>query len=516
MGRALARQLSDPEKLEKIKTKLQDQEWRLNNLYYIKNKKGKKVLFKMNWAQRLLFKGMWYLNVILKARQLGMSTFIQIFMLDSCLFNSNMRTLVIAHGQKEAKEMFDDKIKFAYDNIEDVWNIRQSVTADTKNANELKFSNGSRISVGTSGRSGTFQIVHVSEFGKISKKYPERAREIVTGTFEAVEAGQMIFIESTAEGREGRFYDICMEAKKMSDGRTPLSPLDWKFWFLPWWKHPSNVLDPTNVVLFPPVKKYLEELELKLGIKFTRGQKAWYAKKMATLGEDMKREHPSTPAEAFEHAIEGAYYGKAITKARQEGRIGKYPHYQGINVDTWWDLGLNDTTAIWFTQTIGGQIRVIDYFENSGEGVGYYKDLLDQWHDEKGYRYGIHMWPHDGGKREFGNDAKTVQVSAAEKGLYVSINPRGDLQDGIETTRDFLSICCFDEENCDEGLKTLEAYRKEWDEKLGAWKRTPLHDWASNGADAFRTLSTGHAASQMIKTTHAKRPVKKVDAGGWT
>lgn len=528
MAQALAHQLSDQSQTAKIAAKMRDQEWRINNLYYVKNKQGKKVLFKMNWAQRLLFNGMWYLNIVLKARQLGMSTFIQIFMLDSCLFNKNMRTLVIAHGQKEAKEMFDDKIKYAYDNIEDKWQIKQSVVADTKNANELKFNNGSRISVGTSGRSGTFQIVHVSEFGKIAKKYPERAREIVTGTFEAVAPGQMIFIESTAEGREGRFYDMCQVSKKLSDAKSMLTTLDYKFWFLPWWKHPDNILDPTHVILFPPVKKYLEELELKIKIKLTRGQKAWYAKKLAVHGEDMKRENPSTAEEAFEYAIEGAYWGKQITEMRIKKRIGKVPHTVGINVDTWWDLGVNDTTAIWFTQTVGTAIHVIDYFENSGEGVGYYKDVLDEWHDEKGYRYGLHMWPHDGGKREFGNDAKTVQQSAAEKGLYVTINPRGDLQDGIEVTRDFFSICWIDEENCtknikledgrnvDVGINSLESFRHEWDEKLGSWKRTPLHDWASNGADAFRTLSTGHSVSRLIKSKQAVKPVTKQDAGGWT
>lgn len=528
MAQALARQLSDPEKIKKIEDKLSDQEWRINNLYYIKNKKGKKVLFKMNWAQRMLFKGMWYLNIVLKARQLGMSTFIQIYMLDTCLFNDNMRTLVIAHGQKEAREMFDDKIKFAYDSIDADWNIKESVTADTKNSNELKFSNGSRISVGTSGRSGTFQIVHVSEFGKIAKKYPERAREIVTGTFEAVEAGQMIFIESTAEGREGRFFEMCQTSKKLADSHSALTTLDYKFWFLPWWKHPDNILDPTHVILFPPVKEYLEKLELKIKIKLTRGQKAWYAKKLATQGEDMKREHPSTPEEAFEHTIEGAYYGKQMTKARVVGRIGKFPHYVGINVDTYWDIGLNDTTAIWFTQTIGGQINVIDYFESSGEGVGYYKDVLDTWHDEKGYRYGEHVWPHDGGTREWGNDAKTRQQSANEKGMYPTIQTRGDLQDGIEQTRDFLSICCFDEENCtknikledgrkvDVGINSLESYRHEWDEKLGAWKRTPLHDWASNGADAFRTLAMAHGAIRIVKSKQAAKPVKKRDSGGWT
>ena len=168
-----------------LRQKLQDRYWMLNNLYWITTGVGgQKVKFKMNWAQKLLYKQMWYLNIVLKARQLGMSTFILIFILDACLFNENCKAGVIAHTKDDVKVLFRDKIKFAYDNLDPF--IRNTITAKTDSANELVFSNGSSVRVGTSMRSGTLQILHVSEFGKIAKKYPEKAREIITGSFETV------------------------------------------------------------------------------------------------------------------------------------------------------------------------------------------------------------------------------------------------------------------------------------------------------------------------------------------
>lgn len=495
-----------------------DQEWRLNNLYKIKDRYGRVVTFKMNWAQRQLFKGMWFLNIILKARQLGMSTFIQLFMLDCCLFNETQSALIIAHGKKEAMDLFSNKIKFAYDNLPG--QVRRLVRADNRSALELRFSNGSSISVSNSGRSGTFQMLHISEFGKICRKYPDKAREIVTGAFEAIHPGSMIFIESTAEGREGKFYDMTMEAKRLHDSRALLSKMDYKFWFLPWWQHPENVIDATNIIIFPYLNDYFDSLQAKLKITLTKGQKAWYAKKIATLGEDMKREHPSTPEEAFENIVEGAYWAKQVTLARQDGRIGKVPHQQGVAVDTYWDLGLNDTMACWFIQRVGASYHVIDYYENSGEGLEHYWKVLQEKSVNLGYSYGRHVWPHDGGHRHLGLDTRTVDAQALDLGWRVEILERGNIQEGIEAVRNMLSMCYFDEERTDSvqtgyaertgGILALESYRKEWDERLGSWKRTPRHDWSSHGADAFRTFAmTARMVLQGRSTAYAKPVAKK-------
>src|SRR5690606_27709129 len=175
---------------------LSDPLWRLNNLYWIIDKSGNKSLFQLNWAQQQLYDDMWYMNLILKARQLGISTFVSLLFLDRCLFNSNQHAGIIAHTREDAEAMFR-RVKFAYDSLPaELKAVRQ---VNTDNARELQLSNGSSLRVGTSMRSSTLQYLHISEFGKICAKFPDKAREIVTGSLNALAPGQYVFIESTAE-----------------------------------------------------------------------------------------------------------------------------------------------------------------------------------------------------------------------------------------------------------------------------------------------------------------------------
>jgi len=143
-----------------LKKNLSDWQWRLDNLYFIIDKNGKRVLFKMNDAQRELFDDMHYRNIILKARQLGFTTFVMIFMLDAALFNDNTRCAVIAHNKDDASRLFREKIKFAYDNLAKT--IREMMPAKSDRAGEMVFNNGSSITVGTSFRGGTLKYLHIS------------------------------------------------------------------------------------------------------------------------------------------------------------------------------------------------------------------------------------------------------------------------------------------------------------------------------------------------------------------
>ena len=194
-----------------VESKLSDRTWRLNNLYWIINREGNKIPFRMNWAQRDLYDNMWYCNVILKARQLGFSSMIGLLFLDACLFNDNVCAGIIAHRTDDSEKLFN-RVRFAYDNLHPAIRMIRKLNVETKG--ELKFNNGSFFYIDTSMRSSTLQYLHISEFGKICAKYPDKAEEIVTGSLNTVAAGQYIFIESTAEGREGYFYDICKTAQK--------------------------------------------------------------------------------------------------------------------------------------------------------------------------------------------------------------------------------------------------------------------------------------------------------------
>ncbi|MCP4322848.1 MAG: terminase, partial [Alteromonadales bacterium] len=216
--------------------------FRLNSLYHIKNKQGQKTLFTPNKEQEAFYCQQHNRDIILKARQLGFTTFKMISDLDDCLFIENFSAGCICHNMDSAKDIFRNKIKFAYNNITDeqkkiISELGYQLPAPTSDkGNAYVFSNGSAIKVGTSYRGDTLQSLHVSEFGKICKKYPDKAQEIVTGAFEAVPAdGGIITLESTAEGKEGYFYKYCQQAKKQKDLGKKLSVLDFSFHFFSWW-----------------------------------------------------------------------------------------------------------------------------------------------------------------------------------------------------------------------------------------------------------------------------------------
>ena len=471
--------------------RLSNRLWRLENLYYILDKEGVKRRFSLNWAQQELYDNMWHSNVILKARQLGISTFCTILFLDTCLFNSNTAAGIIAHTREDSEQLFQ-KVKYAYDNLPDALKAERTIATDR--VGEMKFSNGSHFRVGTSLRSSTFQLLHISEFGKICAKYPEKAREIVTGALNTLASGQYVFIESTAEGREGAFFEICKKAQEMQSAKTKLSPLDFRFFFFPWWRDPGYVLDhwlqiPTQL------QEYFEKLHVS-GIKLTEQQKFWYVAKRNTQGEDMLREYPSTPEEAFLASSEGLYYGSQMVLARAENRICSVPHDAASPCCTAWDLGYNDATAIWIYQLVGKEIHLIEYIEDFGKPLTHYLEVLSK----KPYKYDKHFVPHDASAHELGTGLSRVEV-ARNLGFNLTVASRLPVIEGIDAARTIFNRCWFDTTRCAKGIIALENYKKEWNDRLGCWAGSPLHNFASHGSDAFRILAVTLKEADKRATT---------------
>jgi hypothetical protein len=459
-----------------------DPAWRLHNLYWITDKSGTIVKFAPNLDQQRFLEDLHYRNVILKARQRGFSTLIQLMMLDACVFNSNVRAGVIAHTMDDVSVIFRDKIKFAYDRLPE--QIRERRPPQTDSATELLLSNNSSIRVGTSMRSGTLQYLHISEFGKICAKYPEKAREIITGAIPAVSPDGFLFVESTAEGKEGKFFEMCQESKSR-EGKK-LLPLEEKFHFFPWFNAPEYEADPESVAITDEEHKYFNEIESKADVRLSMRKRAWYVITAKRMGEDMKREYPSLPEEAFEQSNEGAYYRQQMAAARAERRITFVPHQPGVVVNTFWDLGQNDMNAIWFHQRIGMENRFIRYYENSGESLDHYVVEMQK----HGYVFGKHLLPHDATHKRLmaGMRNKSIQEMLEDLGLKnIVVVPRIDeVKTGIDLTRQAFASCFFDEANCKKGLEHLDSYSKEWNQQLGCWRDYPRHDIHSNGADAFR------------------------------
>ncbi len=215
---------------------------------------------------------------------------------------------------------------------------------------------------------------------------------------------------------------------------------------------------------------------------------------------------------SWQAALKGAYFSKEINDARSAGRIGKVPHQPNLSVDTWWDLGMDDSTAIWFTQDAGREIHVIDYYEGSGEGLAHYRDVLDKLKSERGYRYGRHFGPHDLAVRELGSGKSRVET-AIGMGLRFEVVPRVEHKaDAIQAARNILTHVWIDELRCARGLICLESYRKEWDDRLQVFRDKPLHDQYSHGADALMTLARGHKFAVARQTAQSRIP----SAAGWT
>lgn len=456
--------------------------WRLNNLYWITDKRNQVIKFRPNAEQTQFLEDLHYRNVILKARQLGFSTLIQLMFLDQAVFTSNIRAGVIADTKPNAEIIFRDKIRFAYDRLPS--GIRERRFPETDSTTELMLSNNSSVRVGTSMRSGTLQYLHISEFGKICAKDPKRAREIVTGAIPALAPDGFLFIESTAEGRDGEFYKMCEDSRKRIGQRH--LPLEEKFHFFPWFSRDEYEADPAGVVITAKEAEYFEKIEAKTGVKLSEHKRAWYVLSKRRLGADMKREFPSTPDEAFEAANEGAWYREQFDALRTEGRICVVPYDRSVPVNTFWDIGSNDLNAIWFHQVVGLQHRFLRYYENSGRTLDHYVQIMK----DTGYTFGTAYLPHDAGHKRLGTGYRNQSVEDMLHGLGVTdtvIVPRiDDVTVGINQTRMALSLAVFDKDGCAEGLDHAEKYSKEWDERAGTWKDYPKHDAHSNGADALR------------------------------
>ena len=500
--------------VSKLTAALDDPMWRLSHLYKIiakadDNDDGMVVTFKPNRAQRRLIKRLWHRNLILKARQLGFSTLVCILWLDTALFSKEpIRCGIIAQDREAAEALFRGKVKFAYDNLPD-W-LRERMPLSKATASELEFAhNGSSIRVATSMRSGTIHRLHISEFGKICAKFPDKAREVVTGSIPAVPKSGICIIESTAEGQDGYFYEMTKRAQALAEQGAELTVKDWRFHFYAWWMAPEYAIDPEGVVFTEADLAYFNEVEAKIGRTLTEGQRAWYVTtRRADFADEaplMWQEYPSFPDEAFQVSTEGCYYAAQLAAARKQGRILKTLPIEAAPVNTFWDLGRGDMTAIWCHQRVGPENRWIRYYEASGEDLSHYV----AWLQKQGFTFGTHYLPHDAAYKRLGETPDTnlslkEMLERLMPGQRFEIVPRvSTTAAGIQATRNQFASCWFSEEGCDQGIKRLSNYRKQWDKTRGCWKDEPLHDENSHGADAFRQFGQVAEAGEKFQTAVA-------------
>jgi hypothetical protein len=203
---------------------------------------------------------------------------------------------------------------------------------------------------------------------------------------------------------------------------------------------------------------------------------------------------------SWDAPLVGAYYAAEMTEADKERRITNVPYERKLPVDTYWDLGMDDSTSIVFVQEYGLEKRIIDFYENNGEGLAHYAKLLQK----RPYVYGKHYAPHDIVVKELGTGKSRLET-ARSLGIKFRVARKLDLPDGIEAVRNIISRCWFDEIKTRRLVEALSAYQKQWDEDRKVFANKPLHNWASHPADAFRTFAVAEKTDKLFREKNSKK-----------
>jgi hypothetical protein len=236
----------------------------------------------------------------------------------------------------------------------------------------------------------------------------------------------------------------------------------------------------------------------------------------AELDDAMREMGPDEYAQEFEcsfdAAIKGAYYGGLMNDAQADGRICRVAWEPALPVHTAWDLGIGDSTAIWFYQVVGNEVRLIDFLEMSGMALPWYVTALEQ-RKAKGWIFGEHNLPHDAEVRELGTGKSRVDTLRS-LGIFPRILPALPVDDGISAVRLMLPRCWFAEEACADGIEHLRQYKREWDERLRTFRPKPLHDEHSHAADALRylamSLDPGMGSPQQSEDRYGRRTKRQL------
>lgn len=499
-----------PEQEEFIRTKLSSKLWRMNNLYKIRDKDGKLVTLKLNNAQeKVLTKFKHNKKIILKSRQQGISTLYLAYNIDDCLFKSGYQAGIQSYGQDEADKL-SKRAEIMWEELSPDIKELMGLKLVSNNSKGMTFSNGAILKIGNF-RGDTLQGLHVSELGKIAKKYPEKAKELKTGAFQAVSIKNKITIESTAEGRSGLFYDMWRTAEELQLQGKELTPLDFQAIFLSWVYDNDCQLD-FEVPIDRKMETYFKDLEEELDIVLTDNQKWWYVKKCEELGEDITQEYPATPEEAFMSAKDGSYYGRLYRDHVIKGkRLIEDLYDENLDVSVAMDLGMNDTMVVIWFQRWKNELRIIDAYANSGEGLEHYAQAMHDRARLYGYDYDQVHGPHDMNVRDLSaKGGKSRKHIMRDYGIRVNVLPKIRVNDGIELVRKWIPNMYIDA-----SLKyiqdTFMNYTKEWDTKLGVWKDKPLHDDWSNPADAIRYVCLATAESEVTLKRKKNKSSKDFD-----
>lgn len=485
-----------------IRNYLPSKLWRLNNVYKIVDKYGKRIKFEMNLSQHKVYAASLRHPrvIILKSRQQGISTLWLVSYFDDGITHKDFHIGLMAQGLDESSTLLD-RTKILWEELDP--NIKQllNVKLDSDNSKEFSFSNGSRIFIRTSFRSTTLQRLHVSEMGKIANKAPEKAKEVKTGTLQAIAPGNIAVIESTAEG-DNLFktdYDTAAELNF-----EELTSRDFLAVFLSWIDDP-DCIEERNQIITEKQQKYFDKIEAELEIELTQLQKNFWVAKYRELGDKIFQEYPSTAEEAFLATKDGTYYAHLWNEwVKKHNRVMEGLYDKNLDVQVSIDLGMNDTNSLTVGQTYMDENRFIDEFYDSGQKISYYTDWMKT-------RYWFHnlthlILPHDAMVKELTSGKTRLEVFEEElPGVEITVLPKTEsVNNDIEQVRQILEFSWF-EKVLEYIPMCLKGYHKEYDEKRERFRDKPNHDEFSNGADSFRYWVLGRKKGGYNAVQHRTR-----------
>ena len=447
-------------------------EYFLDNYVFIEDKENKCAMrFKLWPEQRRCLKKITDSNllIILKAQQLGLTWLIAAYVLWRTLTNPMYLSIIISVTEDLSVE-FLDRIYFILDRLP-VFLIPNPIKTRSRQIFEFK----------RGGLTCQVKSLPTTEMGAQSKTpnllimdetcKNRLAKSIFNASSAGIEQakGQIILISNSIKEGAGWYWtkEIYVGSMKKLN--------KFKRIFLDWRAHPGRPIDFKQQMLMSGMSE-----------------------------QECNERFPDSEEDSIsERNVAGVYYSKQMTDARKQGRICGVPYSEGFEVYTFWDLGVDDSMAIWFMQNIGKEYRFIDYYENVGMGLSHYSRVLK----EKGYTYGDHYFPHDAAVREMGGDTE-VALSRKEVAENLGIEPiiivkrAKDSQavlNGIEAVRNILGQCWFDAVKCSKGVSALESYHAEYDETKDVLSNKPLHSWACHAADAIRTMGVGYAPKKKTE-----------------
>lgn len=428
-------------------------------------------------------------KVKLKARRLGFSTTIGVFVADCLGFRANFTAQLIDQIADDATRKMNDIVKVAMEALMEIWPLEKVKWNDSQLTVALPVMEGvdpapSTFYAGTRGRGGSCNFLWASELGVTQFDDVPRADEIVSGAFPSARWG-VKFIETTWKGgRGGKLWDII---EPTMEGRST----DWSVSFCPWWKDPRNV---SNAELDADSFAYFLKADVRLKHEFnivlTDGQKRWWAQESRTQGIFMKRENPTFLDECWEAPVKGVIWAEAIAKARNEGRITNVPHDPELEVDTFWDLGAPDNTSVKFIQHRGGFRHLI---ASQSGGWTELKNLVSGL-KARGYKYHAHFIPHDGAQTARTGatfeQAFREELALQECGGQIIILPRAtSIWPGVNHMTGMFNRLLIDR-SCTDFVKAAEAYRRRPDPRdPDRFQDEVVKDFSSHECDSLRYLA---------------------------